>query len=177
SPLPGFISTNQQHSDEPETPHHEESQDSEESTVEFSASKYHYLEGEERFILNARLRQEPWKVTREAYMTQFDSFSYEFSNLLNMKVCRLEEKYPEIKAILKKSNVIAKLGRSIKRKKSQTVREGVQQLSPEEAIRAAQTVLYFLGRPDCDGLVPADDCMALIGILSQLNQINRQNQQ
>ncbi|KAK1974386.1 hypothetical protein LZ30DRAFT_410404 [Colletotrichum cereale] len=120
SPLPGFISTNQQHSDEPETPHHEESQDSEESTVVFSASKYHYLDEEEQFILNPRLRQEPWKVTREAYMTQFNSFPYESPNILNMEVCRLKEKYPKVKAILEKSNIIKKVGRSIKRKKSQT---------------------------------------------------------
>ncbi|KAK1950850.1 hypothetical protein LY78DRAFT_664566, partial [Colletotrichum sublineola] len=54
---------------------------------------------------------------------------------------------------------------------------GVRRLSAEDAIRAAQTVLYFLGRPDYDGLVTLDDCMALMRIASQLNQLNRLNQQ
>ncbi|OBR02175.1 reverse transcriptase and RNase H [Colletotrichum higginsianum IMI 349063] len=188
SPQSGSISTNQRYSGAPETSHQEESSNPEESTEVFSSPRYSHLKEEERFILNARLREEPWEEIEEACSNNFGSFPYKSRNALSMKVLRLKGKYPEVKAVLDQNNLTTKVGLSAKKKKRQTTRTSgadddtaaanngdvdVQQLSPEEAIRAAQTVLCFLGRPDCDGLVPTDDCMALIRILSQLNQLNR----
>ncbi|KDN72009.1 hypothetical protein CSUB01_10254 [Colletotrichum sublineola] len=200
SPPPDFASAIPHYSDELGTPHQKEPQDPEQSTIEFSSSTHGYLTEEERFVLNARLKDKPWKLIEEAYTESFNSSSH---RSLPMRVSRLKGKYPEVKAILEKNKPTAKSnpttkngpitnpGRPVKprrrkRKTAQTsgadgnavvvVRdEGVQpvqQVSVEEAIRAVQTMLYFLGRPDCDGLVSPEDCMALVRVLSQLNRLN-----
>ncbi|KDN65488.1 hypothetical protein CSUB01_12408 [Colletotrichum sublineola] len=180
-PTPGISSTTQQYSGEPETPRYEESHNAEDWTEVFSSPMYSHLEEEKRYVLNTRLRDEPGHVTKETYENRSQSFR---------RVDRPMEKDPEVEAIVENNGIINNAQRSIK--KRQTARMsgahddrtaandgevGVRRLSAEDAIRAAQTVLYFLGRPDYDGLVTLDDCMALMRIASQLNQLNRLNQQ
>ncbi|OBR02139.1 reverse transcriptase and RNase H [Colletotrichum higginsianum IMI 349063] len=117
-PPPGFSSTFQHYSDEPETPRHEESSNPDKSTEVLSSPGYSHLEDEKRFILNARLSNEPWKVTKGAYKNRFKSFPSKAPNVLSMRVDPLKKKYPEVKDIPEQSNIIIeKAERSVKRKK------------------------------------------------------------
>ncbi|KZL88080.1 reverse transcriptase and rnase h [Colletotrichum incanum] len=196
SPPPAVSSTQLRSSNQPETPRHRESQDLENSTIEFSPSKYFYLAEDERFILEARLRKEPWKVIRASYMKRFPGKRHTVQNALNMKLDRLKKKYSEVRQILneristtKTGHPTTKRGRPVTRKKRRAARaswaeddtpagenrdKGAQQLSCEDAIEAGQKLLDFLGQPGNDGLAFGGDCIALLRIVGLLDRPNPQ---
>ncbi|KDN60003.1 hypothetical protein CSUB01_08014 [Colletotrichum sublineola] len=161
---PSFQSTNQQYND-PETSYGDEPQHPEGSIPDFSASNFDYLTEEDRFVLNRYARNEPWDAIKKAYKNNFKSLTLQSGGCLPMRVSRLKKKHPEINNTL-----------PVRRRNRQATRTSgadkvtavTQQVSLEEAMRAAETVMYFLGQPDCDGLVSPDDVMAMIRILSQL---------
>ncbi|WQF90375.1 hypothetical protein CDEST_15389 [Colletotrichum destructivum] len=167
-----FSSKSLRSSNQPETPRHVEPDNPEESTMEFTPSKYSYFKKDERFILEARLRNETWKAITESYKKEFPNLTPPKYNTLSMKVCRLKKKHPEIRQLFNKRIPTTKMGRPATRGKRRTARlsgaeddepagkkrdRGVQQLSYEDAIEAGRTVLDFLGQPGNDGLAPLSD--------------------
>ncbi|KZL86417.1 reverse transcriptase and rnase h [Colletotrichum incanum] len=184
-----FSSKHPRSSNQPGTPRREEPQNPEESTIEFTPSKFSYLQRDERFILEARLRKKTWKAIRESYMKEFPNLATPKHNTLSMKVCRLKKKYPEVRHILNERIPTRKTGRPVTRNKRMRARlsragddrpagrkrnRGVQQLSYEDAIEAGQTVLDFLGQPGNDNLTLLSDCMALLRIVGLLDRIKQE---